>query len=178
MNEIRKSFRSPMQPTAVALRFTADQVDWRGMFSWSLLFVANLILPLGFGSQFIKAHGRTGTMLATALIFIGGLCLCWWGPVVARNLRIGSVVTALSQIFFVLHVVLGLIALEVTDQFGLMLNAADGVGEANSQLGGFILTMIVGGSLLGCAGGIGAVFGLLMPSHSPGNHGMPPSSSK
>jgi len=84
----------------------------------------------------------------------------------ARKLIAGSIITGVSQVFPVLHIISGTIALEITMRFGLVIiNDSAPLGhDVSSEAGGFFTTLLVGFFLLVCAAGTGRILGFLLPA--------------
>ena len=103
--------------------------------------------------------------LSGLVVLAGGWTLCYVSPPVARRLIVGGMMTAVSQVFPILHLILGVIALGIAGRLGSATPGDDvPIDKISSELGGFFVTLLVGGGLLICAGAIGLVLGWLLPA--------------
>jgi hypothetical protein len=139
------------------------EIDGLAFAAWPIVFGLNLVIPLLLGWDMTREHGRIGVFLAAALLLTSGWAVCYARPSVARRLILGSTLTALSQLFPILQIVAGCIAVAVADSFALLGHGGHGGPAQFSEPGGFIVTLLVGCILLTFAGTTGWVLGLLLP---------------
>ena len=141
-------------------------LDTSAFAAWTFVFGANLIVPLLFGWGLTQDHGRTGMLVALVGFLSAGWAFCFSRPIAARKLIAGSVITGVSQVFPVLHIIAGTMALEIALRFGFVaINDASPMGhDVSGEAGGFLLTLIVGCTLLVCAAGAGQLLGFLLPA--------------
>ena len=145
--------------------------DWFAIAAWPCLFMLNMVFPLLMGWMMTSQKGRIGLGAASLIWLILGWLLCYYKPDYARRLLIGSVLTACSQVFPVLHIILGFIGIFVAEIVGGRITDTDmGPGLFANEIGAFIVTFVVGGGLIIMAGGIGAFIGLFMPKRDPARY--------
>jgi hypothetical protein len=117
-------------------------------FAWTLVVVANLIVPLPFGLMCTVGGGRIGMGLAIVAWWVAGLWICRHQPDRARWLIHGGIILGLSQITLMPQVLAGLAALRTWEEIAV------GEGEfglfvgGESELFGFVVTAITGAELL------------------------------
>lgn len=134
------------------------------LVAWPFVFVANMILPMLFGWDLLEKAGFAGVLCATLTLLILGWVLIAVGPSVGKRLIVGSIFMALLQFFPVLHIILGVIAFEVTAYLGQATEMNDlQSASIDTELGGFIITAMVGLGLLVTAAGMGTILYLILP---------------
>jgi hypothetical protein len=128
--------------------------------SWTIVFVANLIVPLFFGLAETRYAGQFGMFCAVAVFWLLGLLASAWSDSVARVLLAGGSLVGFSQFVLVLHIYIGEAALHFWlghDRWQM------------SEWDGFVVTALTGGALLAIAGVFGiALVALSALVHSPG----------
>jgi hypothetical protein len=131
---------------------------------WPFVFMANMILPMLFGWDLLDKAGSIGVLCATlALLIPGWLLIAIW-PTAGKRLIVGAILVALLQFFPVLHIILGVIAFEVTAYLGQATEMNDlQSASIDTEFGGFIITMLVGSGLLVIAIGMGTILYLILP---------------
>lgn len=161
-------YQSPSTQVAAeeaALRL-ARKVDYLSIVCWPLICLGNMLMPFTFAAALMnEQRGQIGAALAAAMLLIAGWVLCWLRPVWVRTVMVGAVVTGLSQIFPILQMIAGIIAIAVAALLGLGV-ADDGPAEMpaiTSELGAFVIGIQVGLLLLIVATGIGLFLRLLLP---------------
>jgi hypothetical protein len=122
-----------------------DRSGWSWFGGWTLLYAANLIVPLMFGSSITADGGRAGMWLVVATLWAAGFAAGYrWGEM-RRALAVGGILAALTQIYPLPHMFAGLLALAAWRRLA---------GEApneyphdtlHSDLGGFAVTLMSGG---------------------------------
>ena len=88
--------------------------------------------------------------------------MCAFQPSIARKLILGSTVIAFSQMYPILQIIAGFVALGVAGGVGLV-EDGEFMEQVSSELGGFVVTLLVGCILLIGATTIGLCLGLVMP---------------
>ena len=114
---------------------------------WTLVFVANLLVPLMLGWSTTRNHGRVAMFVAIVMLWFVGDNAGKKGRTLGSGLLVGGVVVGLSQIYPFLQLIAGLIALTVAKQLG----QANEEFDVTSELGGFIATTVTGGLLMAAA---------------------------
>lgn len=127
---------------------------------WPVVFLLNMIVPTLFGWQITREGGRLGMSAATALLLISGWWVCFIQPSNGRMLVLGAAILSLSQLFPVIQMVAGMVALAMC---GFGINEDDGAMRPVSEAGGFLITLIVGGILICLAAIVGLCLGWLLP---------------
>lgn len=165
LNDVTNPYRPPRdRPDPVPpQRGDSSKIDRVAFAAWPLALVSNMIVPLFFGLDFTYEQGRAGMLVATVLFLLAGWGLCYVKPNAARRLIAGSTLTAISQFFPILQIFAGVVAIGIADRMGLSRESTDGNLAQVSELGGFIMTVVVGVILLTVAGAIGVGFALVMP---------------
>lgn len=127
-----------------------------------------MVIPLMAGMELLDEAGVYGVALATLLLLVSGWALFVLWPALAVRVSVGSIVTALLQFFPILHFVIGIIAFSIALQLGHATDFTDDSGpKITSEVGGFLITFIMGSTLLLLATGIGTL--LLFIVHSRDN---------
>lgn len=138
------------------------QIDWVSFLLWPCVFSLNMILPLYLSAEVTKQHGKTGVFTATLLLLAVGVIFSLCKPSATRIVILGSAVLALTQAFPVIQLVTGGLAYA----FAVSLSLAEDVSDTpqiTSELGGFLVTMLVGSVLLACASALGCVLARFAP---------------
>lgn len=140
----------------------ARQIDKFAVIAWPIVFGLNMIVPAMLGWNMTREQGRMGMFAASGVLLALGWWVCLVKNALARRLIVGSLLTALSQFVPVLQIGAGVAAVALASQLEL----AD-IGFANAEnvteLGGFVITFVVGGILIACAGIAGLIAGLVLP---------------
>ena len=129
----------------------------RAMWVWPILFSVNLVVPLFLGWGVVENEGRLGLLVALILMLGVGWAVGYWRPQTLRLLMAGGVITAISQMFPVLHFFFGIAAMSVAELMGL---TNDIYGDGPSLVGalrGFVITLIVGLGMMLVALGFGVL---------------------
>lgn len=145
----------------------AHKLAWLWV-GWTAVFLVNLPEPFFFCTEVVSKHGAAGMFVAAAVLFLlgGGISAA------RRNLGLalvfGGVPVGLSQIFPVLHFAALLIALGLGQFMGVAefqepVGHRDLIGQATSELGGFVVTIFMGGMLMGAA----LLLGMLIRAVAP-----------
>jgi hypothetical protein len=133
---------------------TSSDTEQRGDRAvWVALLVLNLPLPLWLGWDVVNEFGRCGLIAAIVFVWLlGHLTVHRLGDWL-ESLLFGGVCTALLQFFPVVHLVAGLIGLDLA----LRLDPAASSSRA-SAIGGFLATVFTAAQLLVVAFVIGETF--------------------
>jgi hypothetical protein len=128
---------------------------------WLVSFAVNLIIPVLFGSEVVVEHGIWGGAFAVAGTALLGIQACRWWPGFMRRINVGAVLVAISQLMPIVQLIAGLIAISIAEKVGLA-RAEEGqlVQQANSELGGFVITLVTGAILLGVSLIVGSLLTL------------------
>lgn len=116
------------------------------LVAWPVVLGVNLLVPLLFAAELLGPRGWSGVLVAVALFLVGGWWLCLAHSGIAKRLLVGSGVVAFSQFLPILHLIAGVIAVEV----GLFLEVISSQGdnaigpEIKTFLGGMLVTTLTG----------------------------------
>jgi hypothetical protein len=142
----------------------SEGLDAVAFVAWPVVFGLNMIVPLAFGWDLARDHGRMGVCIAALFLLVAGWILCLRQRSIARKLILGATVTALSQFFPVFQFLAGIVAFAIAVSLGVAADGSDdGPIEITSELGGFVVTVLVGGMLLIGAAITGLLLGLVLP---------------
>lgn len=148
-------YTSPMTDTTLKPKKVVRR-DNASLIAWPILFATNMIMPTYFGLAMTELPGRLGMLLGSSVLLALGWMVCFYKPRIARITIWGSVLTAASQVFPILHIFLGLIAATVLESIDLDTFQID-------TLGALWMTLFVGMGLLTSAFGLGTLLGLVLP---------------
>ena len=167
MNEDENPYQPVLFQSDPESQTQSDQkrIDRFAMIAWPVVFGLNLILPWFLSLGLTQRHGRFGVEGALAVLLVCSWSLCYLVPYVARRLIFGSIFTALTQLFPVVQIYAGVIAISLAKKIGMM-NYDDDMqlGSTLSETGGFVVTTIVGGIILGFAFVSGALLTFILPA--------------
>jgi hypothetical protein len=132
--------------------------------AWTLVFGINLLVPLLLSANVGAKHGTRGIAVAVLVLLAAGLVICAVRPGLARIFIGGSVVTAVLQFVPIVQMTVGMIAITLLEDAGLMSRENDWSPPAiESDLGGFVLTTMVGAGLLAAALQLGLLVDWWLP---------------
>lgn len=186
MTNPENPYRAPESDTTAGGIRSGD-LDRNAFIMWAIVFGLNMVLPLLFSVEVTQHHGRFGMGAASLVLLIAGWVLCALSARTARKLILGAVIVALTQFFPILQIVAGSVSMGIAAS----IQQADGGGgdsgrdevgfpEITSELGGFMVTMLVGGILLAFASIIGFVVSSVVRQRQlgidPASHGKRPRS--
>jgi hypothetical protein len=135
-----------------------------GWIMWPVLLASNIAGPVVLAFPMTEATGRWGMGVAVVSFLILGWILCGYRPAVARKILLGAPFIAISQLLPVLHLMLGVFAIEMANRLGVASPANDFAVECiTHESGGFLVTGIVGIGLLLSAHACGSLFEWAMP---------------
>lgn len=121
----------------------------RDLICWPMLFGINMIIPLLFGWSTLQDHGKAGAAAATLLLLSISLAVLLSDRVWKRRLYLGGFLVSLAQLFPVIHLIIGMISIEIVQSFRLGVFGTDTEPDhVTSEAGGFLIVILVGGSLL------------------------------
>jgi hypothetical protein len=169
MTEFENPYRAPASD-AVAGVARSGRIDGLAFAAWPAVFGLNMVLPLFFSTVVTEHHGRFGLCIASFVLLAGGWALCAVSASTARKVILGAALVAVTQFFPVLQIIAGSVSMGIAQSFQLVeggggdpdLDEQD-IPQITSELGGFIVTMLVGGILLTCASLIGLALGPVLP---------------
>ncbi len=135
---------------------------WLLSFEWTAVYLLNLVIPSFLAWTMTTAPARIGALGAIVILLAVGYCLCQVRPLWMLVTIRGSFLVAISQIFPILQIMCGALAIRSLIFIGWIeeANFREMLGTTAS---GFIVTMLTGGSLLL----ISAVLGLILMAISP-----------
>lgn len=136
---------------------------WR---RWSRVFALNMIVPLLFGLPMTFGIGWVGMFAAVPVLFALGGCVCACQPNIGRALIRGGVLVALSQLFPVLQIMAGLVAMDLTAVLGQVKATVGRPPEVASVSGGFLMTIFTGLLLMCAALFLGLLIQAILPDRS------------
>jgi hypothetical protein len=126
-------------------RSLASILGW--LFAWTLIYAANLIVPLMFAKEVTRDGGQIGMFAAVGMYWVLGLAGCVGYRRVAPVLVIGGGVIAATQVWPFLHMIVGLISLLICS-----MPLDSGLGKPIlGELKIFAVTILTGGQLLAVA---------------------------
>ena len=124
--------------------------------SWIFVFGINLAVPLIFSSSMTDEHGKLGMFIAVTSLLFSGCLVCAVRRELAVSLLIGGALVGLMQVFPLLQFLAGVIGMAAGSCFGLAEFGGDERSpRLTSELGGFVVTLITGGSLMTAAACLG-----------------------
>lgn len=162
------TWMNPYEPSKYASSAASERagapITLFGWIMWPVLLASNIAGPVVLAFPMTEAAGRWGMGVAVVAFLILGWILCGYRPAVARKLLLGAPFVAISQVFPVLHIILGALAIEMANRLGVASPANDvAVESITHELGGFMVTGIVGMGLLLAAHACGSLFEWAMP---------------
>lgn len=150
---------NPYQPPASPAGEIApgSALDWSpfAMVAWPVVLILNLATPVLFASSMTGEHGKLGVVAAVVVFLVIGWLACFARPKLANRLLAGSAILAVTQIFPVIQIVAGSVAVSI--------GGAIGAAEVNewedprltSELGGFVVASITGVVMAGVSMAVG-----------------------
>lgn len=87
--------------------------SWLGI-AWVAVVLINLPVPLLFGSECCKEAATFGMPIGILTVVVGGLWGCRQIPKAMKMLNSGAVITALSQFWPMFHIVIGSLAVGIS----------------------------------------------------------------
>jgi hypothetical protein len=140
--------------------------------TWTPVFALNLMVPLFFGWMVTQEGGRIGMGAGIALLWYLGYCLFGLSEACGRALVIGGVLVAVVQFCPILHILAGLASVGLADA---LWHGSFADMRINTEIGGFIATLVMGLLMMGVAAVIGAIGSLMFPgqprvSPAPASH--------
>ena len=172
MIDSENPYRAPESDAApVSNGRRGGRIDGPAFLAWPIVFGLNMVLPLLFSGEVTKRHGQLGLCIAALVLLVGGWVLCAWSGSTARKLILGSALVALTQVLPLLQIIAGSVSISIAQSFQLVEGGGGDpdldeqfMPQITSELGGFVVTMLVGAILLTCASLIGLALGLALPA--------------
>jgi hypothetical protein len=120
--------------------------------AWAFVLAINMAVPLLFSGSVTEQHGKLGMGVALLSFLVCGCYLCAYHRKLALALLVGGVLVALTQLFPILQILAGLIGMAVGQSLGQTSSGADeATPHLRSEVGGFVVTLVTGGILIGAA---------------------------
>jgi hypothetical protein len=164
MNSPSNPYEPATHASSAAVDRIGEPISLFGWIMWPLLLIANLAVPIVLAMPVTESAGQWGMGAAIVAFLALGWVLCAHWPAVARRLLLGAPFIAISQVFPILHFILGAIAIEIANRLGVASPANDLASEnITYESGGFLVTGIVGFGLLLAALACGNIFVWAMP---------------
>jgi hypothetical protein len=132
--------------------------------AWFAVLVLNLAIPLLLALPLTDDRARIGMLIAIALLCAAGCWVCANSRQAGRSLVIGGVLVGLSQLFPILQMFAGVVAMNIGVFSGLGHHGE--IETLNTEIGGLVVTLITGTILMSIAAGIGFVIERLMRSRT------------
>jgi hypothetical protein len=154
---------NPFQPPAlenvrIAKRSSTGWLQHTLLIVWPFIFGANMIIPLLVGWDMIAEDGAIGAGIASLLLLLLGWALFYVWPAFATRMSVGAILTAILQVFPIVHFIFGLIAFGITVELGQAIDISDDSGPGiTTELGGFLITSLMGLMLLLLSLGFGVL---------------------
>jgi hypothetical protein len=130
---------------------------------WTVVVLVNLIVPYLFAGGMTGPMGGWGIFLGVVLVLVFGILASIAFPMVILLTVRGGVFVALSQFFPVIHLMAGLLSIDVYRSTGII-----PAGQLDRGNVGFfsalILTVSTGGILLMISCGLGVILKWITPS--------------
>jgi hypothetical protein len=124
--------------------------DWGWAVAWTLVYGANLFVPLMFGMSATAGGGWVGMGVAVVAIWSAGLVACQRPGRLRMALVIGATAVGLSQVVPFLHIISGMIAIGTWEKVSGDIVGVDigGDGPGLSESGGFAVTVMTAQPLI------------------------------
>ena len=151
MSGVSNPYRSPDSPQKDQVNGTVEGSGnvLRDLICWPILFGINMIIPLLFGWSTLRDHGKAGAAAATVLLLSISLAVLLSDRVWKRRLYLGGFLVSLAQLFPVMHLIVGMISIEIVRNLRLgVFGTETEPDHVTSEAGGFLIVLLVGGSLL------------------------------
>lgn len=123
------------------------------LIAWCVVFAANLPVPFFMSMTVISGVAYWGMTFAILCLLLLSCQLVNQFPRFMQAVRIGGVGTAISQLMPLLHIFLGMFALNLATTIGFAFD--QGEPGISSFLGGFFLTTVTAGCLFLVAAAFG-----------------------
>ena len=166
MTDLDNPFAAPETVELDASRAVREKVDLWVLAAGTVVFVANLVVPMLFATMFLDdAPGYLAILVACLVLLFGGWRIMVALPAYSRSILIGALVVAASQLFPVLQLFAGMVGVGIATGFGMVNRPVgpshdpDHMGiETLTACGAFVVTLVVGAILLALSVGIGVLF--------------------
>lgn len=150
------------------MRRSGTDLLTRRRLAWAAVLAANLPTPLWFGHGCTRDGGRVGMLAGVGLIWFLGHVACRYQPRLASVVIPGGWFVAPTQVWPILHVLAGTIAVWAAS---LGARQAGGLPQVSGDARAFTATLLTAGMLLTVAVVCGLLFRLVFPDgqlHDPG----------
>jgi hypothetical protein len=128
------------------------------VLTWVVVYVTNSIVPLYLGLMLTANAGRLGMFFALGLLLALVYRVISISSRVEVAFEVGGWVVAVSQFFPLLQVIAGGIGMVVTRTMGQATDGYRPLIYVQSELGGFVATILTGSILISVALSIGLLF--------------------
>jgi hypothetical protein len=128
------------------------QVDSDGpppLLAWSWVYIANLCIPVLWGSMVTREGGRVGMVTGIIVVFALGCRACYVSRKAVLTMVYGGWIVAASQLLPILHIFAGMMGTSAARLTGIEND------NTNTAVGGFIATLVTGCILMTAAGAFG-----------------------
>jgi hypothetical protein len=114
----REFKENPYAVEAAAIEPSVDASPYNGLSwrraAWGAVVLINLPIPLMFGMSVCKAESVIGMPIGILIVLLTGLWCCRGIPKAMSMLNSGAVVTALSQFWPMAHIMIGSVAVRIS----------------------------------------------------------------
>jgi hypothetical protein len=121
------------------------------LLAWSWVYIANLCIPVLWGSMVTREGGRVGMVIGIIVVFALGCRACYVSRRAVLTVVYGGWIVAASQFFPILQIFAGSIGIAAARPM------CGEYGNVNTALGGFIATIVTGCILMTAATAFGAM---------------------
>ena len=114
--------------------------------AWSLVYIANLVVPLYLGTAVTDGSGRVGMAIGVVVVFAIGCRVCVMSRWSVLTVVYGGWIVAISQFMPCLQSFAGMMGVGTATALGLATNPRG--DHVNSGAGGIVATLVTGFLLL------------------------------
>ena len=165
MTQDPNPYESPQTIDAKFRQEVSEDSPWKIYIQWTLVLGFNLIVPLYLAQMIVDSMGKVGVYGGVMVIYGIGLGLCVKMPWIAKTLNAGGFAVGISQLFPVLQLVAGFIAIGAVGYGRIVLGStSNSWAKIDTVMSGFTTTLITGGFLTLVSIGVGKI--ILMALHS------------
>jgi hypothetical protein len=144
-------YEAPRCRVAPATSGQSDQLI-RIRIAFVIVFLLNLPIALIFGWGLTQGWGRLGLFSALLVLLVLGYQACGVYRASGPTVIVGGILVALSQFIPILHIFAGVTSFRIAALLGLAhLTSHDLPENVPDWPGGFFVTLVVGGMLMGFA---------------------------
>lgn len=133
------------------------------LLRWALVVCLNAAVPMMFATAVVDSAAHWVVVSGLVLVFLSGALICLQFAWLRRRILAGSYVVGVSQLFPIVHMIAGAIALQISETIGFA-GGFDDVGTQNmtNPLAIFLVIFITAAVLALVALAIGSVLILLI----------------